>query len=101
MIDFSTLSQVMILARGEYATVRGEHEDRKRDLQVLCGKLSATSAQILRKMQPDNDAIPDATAISDLLAVCRWTVNEIERTVALVESLSQQRATLRPIAWPK
>lgn len=101
MIDLESLSPTMLLARGSYATVRSAHEDAKKELQVLCGKMGATSAQILRKMQPDNDAVPDGVAIADLLAVCRSTIDEIERTTASIEALAKQRADLKPMAWPR
>lgn len=101
MIDINAISPTTLQHRGAYSTVRGAHEDAKRDLQILCGKLSATSAQILRKMQPDNDAAPDTIAIADLLAACRLTVDEIEKAAAQIESLAAQRAELKPLAWPK
>lgn len=91
----------MLLARGQYATVRSAHEDAKKELSVLCGKLSGSSAQILRKMQPDNDALPDHAEVVDLLTACRWTIDEIEKTTARIESLSAQKASIKPIAWPK
>ncbi len=101
MIDISAISPTTLQSRGAYSTVRGAHEDAKKELQILCGKLSATSVQVLRKMQPDNDDALDNAAIADLLAVCRWTVDEIEKTAALIDSLARQRADLKPLAWPK
>lgn len=101
MINLESLSPTMLLARGQYATVRSAHEDAKKELSVLCGKMGGAAAQILRKMQPDNDSTPPSAEIADLLTACRWTIDEIEKTTARIESLSQQRASIKPIAWPK
>ena len=97
MIDLSEISPTVLLARGSYATVRGAHEDSKKTLSVLCGKLSSVSSQVLRKMQPDNDGVPES--VEDLLTVGRWTLDEIEKTVTQIESLAKQRSELKKDAW--
>ena len=99
MLDLSTIAPATLLARGEYATVRSAHEDAKKSLSILCGQLGATSAQVLRKMQPDHDVAPDGVAVADLLALCRATVDQIEETAARIDGLARQRAELKPIAW--
>lgn len=101
MLDLSSISPTTLLARGQYATVRSAHEDAKKELAILCGKLGATSAQILRKMQPDNDAAPDSAVIADLLTTCRWTVDEIEKTTTRIDALARQRSDIKPLAWPR
>lgn len=99
MLDLNELPQALLLARGQYATVRSAHEDSKKQLQMLCGKMGATAAQILRAMQPDNDGVP--ASVAELMATCRTTLDMIDSTAMLIESLAQQRAELKPLAWPK
>jgi hypothetical protein len=97
MFDLSVIPEATLLARGSYATVRAEHEDCKKALSVLCGKLNSISSQILRKMQPDNDAIPES--IDDMMRDARKTIDEIEAKVNQIESLAKQRAELKKDAW--
>lgn len=99
MLDLNELPQALLLARGQYATVRSAHEDSKKQLQILCGKLGATSAQILRAMQPDNDGVP--VGVGELMATCRLTLDSIESLTVQIEALAQQCADLKPVAWPK
>lgn len=99
MIDIDGIPEDVMLARGRYSTIRAAHEDEKKSLQILCGKLAATSAQILRKMQPDNGA-PTEPA-DDLLAVCRQTLIQIEGVARNIESLAKLKEETKPIAWPK
>jgi hypothetical protein len=97
MIDLSTISDEVRLARGDYSTVRAAHEDAKKDLQKLCGQLSATAPQILRKMQPDDDEVPDS--VGSLIESARLTLTMIEACVANIESLAKQRQELKQKAW--
>lgn len=99
MIDLSTISEEVRLARGDYSTVRAAHEDSKKDLQKLCGQLAALSAQILRKMQPDDDEMPDS--VESLIESGRATLNMMEATTARIEGLAKQKAELRTKAWSK
>ena len=99
MLDLNELPQALLLARGQYATVRSAHEDSKKQLQILCGKLGATSAQILRAMQPDNDGVP--ANVGELMDTCRATMNLIESMTMQIQGLAQQRADLKPLAWPR
>ena len=99
MIDLTTLSAEVRLARGDYSTVRAAHEDSKKDLQKLCGQLSAVAAQILRKMQPDNDEIPES--VESLIESGRSTLNMMEACTARIESLAKQKAELKQAAWGK
>lgn len=99
MLDLSTISDDVRLARGDYATVRAAHEDSKKDLQKLCGQLSAVAAQILRKMQPDNDEVPDS--VETLIESGRATLNMMEACTVRIESLAKQRQELRTKAWSK
>ena len=99
MIDLTKIPAVLLENRGSYATVRGAHEDAKKSLQMLCGQLAATATQVLRRMQPDNDDVPNS--VDDLLASARNTITLMEACVANIESLAIQRAALKPLAWPK
>ena len=99
MLDLNELPQALLLARGQYATVRSAHEDSKKQLQILCGKLGATSAQILRAMQPDNDGVP--AGVGELMETCRTTMDLIESMAMQIQALAQQRADLKPVAWPR
>lgn len=99
MIDITAIPAEILSHRGAYSTVRAAHEDTKKELQMLCGQLTALSSQILRRMQPDNDAVPES--IADLFASARVAIANMERCVADIESLAQQRADLKPLAWPK
>jgi hypothetical protein len=99
MIDLSAIPADVLRARGEYSTVRAAHEDEKKNLQMLCGLLSSTSAQILRRLQPDNDGIPDS--VSELLASGRQTLQMMEDAATRIESLAKQRQELKAKAWSK
>tara|TARA_R110000868_G_C10972514_1_gene770268 strand:- start:5406 stop:5714 length:309 start_codon:yes stop_codon:yes gene_type:complete len=98
MINFENYDSEMLLARGKYSTIRKEHEQAKKELSQLVGKLTSCASQILRKMQPDFDDVPASQ--SDLLELARWTITEMEQTAARITSLAQQKEDLRSIAWP-
>jgi hypothetical protein len=99
MLDLESICPTVLLARGQYSTVRAAHEDEQKSLQILCGKMTSLGSQVLKKMQPNHDEIPESVA--DLLTMGRWTLDEIEKTVAKIESLARQKADLRPQAWGK
>lgn len=99
MIDLTKIDNETLMARGAYSTIRAAHEDEKKNLQMLCGSLSSTAAKVLRRMQPDNDEVP--ASVDELLAAGRAALDAIEISVATIESLAQQRAHLKPKAWPR
>jgi hypothetical protein len=99
MFDLTTIPDEVRRARGDYSTVRAAHEDSKKDLQMLCGKLSSVAAQVLRKMQPDNDEVPDS--VESLISAGRDTLAMMEQCSARIESLAKQKAELKPLAWGK
>jgi hypothetical protein len=99
MIDLTAIDNETIIARGQYATVRAEHENEKKRLSVLCGQLSSASSQVLRFMQPGDDEAPNSGAVSGMLETARATLGEIEKCVANIEGLAIQRAALRQSAW--
>ena len=97
MIDLTQIDDDTLMARGAYSTIRAAHEDEKKNLQILCGALSSTSTKVLRRMQPDNDEVPDSVA--DLLAAGRASLDAIELSVQRIESLAQQKANIKQQAW--
>jgi hypothetical protein len=99
MIDLTTIDPVLLENRGSYATVRSAHENSKKSLQMLCGQLAATATQVLRRMQPDNDDVP--ASVDELMAAAKSTIALMEACVADIESLAEQRAALKPLAWPR
>jgi len=99
MIDLSKIDPAILENRGAYSTVRGAHEDAKKSLQMLCGELASTATKVLRRMQPDNDDVP--ASIDDLLTQARNTLTMMEACASNIESLAEQRAQLKPLAWPK
>lgn len=99
MIDLTTIDQETLIARGQYSTVRGAHEDEKKRLAILCGQFSTVSSQVLRCMQPDGDAQPDMAAVRALLDTGREALARIEQCVSDIEALAAQRAALKGAAW--
>lgn len=97
MIDLTTISDDTLMARGAYSTVRAEHEDAKKELQILCGEMASIASKVLRKMQPDNDAVPES--VDDMIAAGRATLDAIDVCVTRIASLAQQRADLKHQAW--
>lgn len=100
-MDLTTIPDSVLLARGKYSTVRAAHEDAKKSLQILCGKLISTGTQVLRMAQPDGDAPINAESVATALQTARSTVDEIESCIAYIEALAAQRAELKPLAWSK
>ena len=97
MIDLTQIDDDTLMARGSYATVRGAHEDEKKNLSMLCGELSSTAAKVLRQMQPTGDEVP--TSVDVLIAVGRSTLDAIEMCTKRIESLAQQKHDLKQQAW--
>jgi hypothetical protein len=97
MLNLDEIGDVVLLARGKYSTVRSAHEDAKKSLQILCGQLSTAAVKVLRRMQPDNDDVPDS--VDDLVSGARNTIVLMEECVAEIESLAQQRSDLKAQAW--
>lgn len=97
MIALEDISKDVLIARGQYSTVRAAHEDSKKDLQMLCGQLSSIASQVLRRMQPDNDDVPQS--VDALLATARQTIDMMQECVTRLESLAKQRQELKVKAW--
>lgn len=97
MLDLSKIPEDVRLARGDYATVRAAHEDAKKEMARHCSQLQGYAAQILRKMQPTDDEVPESVA--DLLTWSRGVLVLMEQCAGNIESLAQQRIELRKKAW--
>lgn len=97
MIDLDQVDKALLLARGKYSTVRALHEDQKKALSIESGKLQSIASQVLKRMQPDNDEVPES--VSDLLLKGRAHIDEMERIVADIESLAALRNELKREAW--
>lgn len=100
-MDINELPTALLLARGKYASVRAEHEETKKRAQILCGSISAGAAQILRAVQPDNNAVIDAVHVASLIAAMRKALDEAEQCADMIGKLSALRAELKPMAWPR
>lgn len=100
-MNLDEIDREVLFKRGCYATVRAEHEDAKKSLQILCGKLTAAGTQLLRMAQPDGDGLINAENVATVLQTARSTVDEIEVCIACIDSLAAQRAALKPDAWGK
>jgi hypothetical protein len=96
MIDLSTIPDDVMLARGQYSTVRAAHEDLKHKLSVKCGNLASLAAQILKRMQEDTEILP-----YDLLVNTDETVHDISKMIDEMLILAKQRKELKVKAWPK
>lgn len=100
-MDLTTIPDSVLLARGKYSTVRAEHEDAKKQLQILCGNLSSVGSQILRSAQPDNDAVLHEGNLAELLIAGRIALDDIEACIGKIQQLQAQRAALKNEAWGK
>lgn len=99
MIALADIDRTLLENRGAYATVRGAHEDAKKLLSTLAGDLTSVGTKINRRMQPNDDAVPES--VEDLIAHGRELLDQIEQCAKEIESLAIQRAELKPLAWPK
>ena len=99
MIDLSTLDAALMLARGQYATVRAAHKDALEEMHVLCGQHTAFGAQMLKLSQPSIGF--EITGFDVLHQSAIETLEKIKECEARVESLHAQREELRPIAWKR
>lgn len=87
----------LMIARGRYATVRSEHESLKAELAILCRRLSSSSQQILKRMQPNDGA--SSLPIDELIEDCMLAVKDIDATAGAIRSIEKQRFELKAVAW--
>jgi hypothetical protein len=97
MIDLTKFDNETLMARGAYSTVRAEHEDEKKRMQILTGEMSSVTSQVLRQVQPDGDAVPEG--VGDLLAKGRGILDAMEVCAQRIIGLAKQKAALKPQAW--
>lgn len=100
-MNLDDIPQETIIARGQYATYRGAHEDAKKRLSILCGEMSAIASQVLRYMQPDGDATPETGAVISLCNRGKQVLDRIEECATEIDELDSHRRQLKPIAWGK
>lgn len=99
MLDLSSIPDDVLLARGQYSTVRAAHEDAKKELAKMCGILQMVPSQILRKMQPGDEAVPQE--FDELVKLGCNALEKIALQCKAVESLAAQRQELKSKAWTK
>ena len=99
MIDLSTLDAALMLARGQYATVRAAHEDALKEMQILCGLHASYGSRMLKTSQPSMGS--EITGFDVLHQSAIETLEKIKECEARVESLHAQREELRSIAWKR
>ncbi|HEV2612504.1 MAG TPA: hypothetical protein VGU61_19740 [Noviherbaspirillum sp.] len=99
MLDLSAIPEEIRLARGEYATVRGAHEDAKQRLQAVCGEVMAAAPRILKFGQMDSPN--DVQEAFNQLEYLRVVSARIESRLEEIQSLAVQRAALKVKAWSK
>lgn len=97
MIDLATLPDDLMIARGQYSTVRGMHEDELHRMQILCGQHASYGTQFLRRVQPSKGQLHES--ITPLIGDARDVLRQIEECAMRIEALAQQRAELRGKAW--
>lgn len=96
MIDFDQLDPAVIIARGQYSTVRSAHEDALKELQLACSNFAGFTTGILRAAQSDKDqSFPGAEDFDKGRAL----IDEIEKIVANIEELHKQKNSLKALAW--
>lgn len=101
-MDLSSIPQEILIARGEYATVRGAHEDEKKRLSILCGQLTAIASQVLRAMQGDEVISPDASQQLDTLFLDGGkALRAMEKCAEDLKDLAYQRSIIKQKAWSK
>ena len=99
MIDLAKLDESLLIARGSYSSVRSEHEDQLKRLQILSGQLQSAASQVLKRMQPDGMQVPEP--VDSLIAEARLVLKQMEDCSKEIISLAEQRKELYPRAWPK
>lgn len=97
MINLDDIDESLLIARGKYSTIRAEHEDKKKALSIESGKLQSIASQVLKRMQPDNEEVPES--VSDLILKGRAHIDEMERIVSDIEALAALRKELKREAW--
>jgi hypothetical protein len=101
MIELDKIPAEEKIAKGEYAIVRAAHEDAKKRLAKSCGEVQSAVAQILRRMQPDEETMPVAPNVSNLIEDAYNAIHIILQCCREINNLASQRAQLKAKAWPR
>lgn len=99
MIDLTTIPPETITARGQYSSCNAMWKEEKKRLAILGGEFSSIASQVLRIMQPANDAAPDAVHALELIAAGRKLLDAMDACVANIDGLWLQRDALKDAAW--
>lgn len=91
--------QELMICRGKYSTIRAQHEDAKKELQVRCGEFMSLSGRILKHGQSDEPGAIDEAM--NHLAELRLQLDCTEKQLQAMRSLAEQRAELKVKAWSK
>lgn len=92
--DLSAIDQSVIIARGQYATVRSAREDALKLLSRMCTDLQSLPSMVLRAVQEGHEAGALLKAIDDLSA-------RLKEQTQTVLDLHSQKEALKPEAWGK
>lgn len=101
MIDLTAISPELIVARGQYATVRAAHEDMKKAIVTRCGVIMTMTQRITQLSQPDNDKSIDAQALDGCMFALDDAIKALDLQCDQLCELEAQRKTLKELAWPK
>ena len=91
-LDLSALDQAVILARGQYATVRAAREDAVKVLHGTCTAIQGIPQSILRAAQEGHSIDDDLRRLENLSALLRGEADA-------VIDLQQQKESLKSVAW--
>lgn len=97
MFDLTQIPDEVIVARGQFATVRGAHDDRKVEMQQSCGELMSAANRILKAVTEKEEV--DSEHVKQLFSEARSWLADMELKATSIESLAKQRAELKPLAW--
>ena len=90
--DLTTIDESVIVARGQYATVRSAREDALKLLSRMCTDLQSIPSMVLRSVQDGQEVGALLKAIDDL------SVRLKEQTQTVLD-LHNQKEALKPEAW--
>lgn len=98
MIDLTKITdESLMVARGQYSTYGAALKDSKKRLTILAGQVGTGATQVLRRMQPENDAVPEP--VGELLTGMRGAIDEMEQIVDEIIAVATTRGELKPTAW--
>lgn len=100
-VDLAAIDPALLVARGQYATVRAAHEDIKKSIVARCGAILSMTQRISQLVQPDTDKQIDMQMLDAYLFNLAEAVKSLEHQCDGIGELEAQRKTLKELAWPK